>query len=128
MTLLHDSADQSPLNRVQRGMHVLDAAGEDVGRVDLVQMGDPEADTTAGNESISAHPFDVVAVALSGGESEEPNVPEPLRSRLVREGYLKLEGGGLLEADRYVPAGSIRGVSEDRVVLSVPREALAHGR
>jgi hypothetical protein len=118
-----DNSDSSPLNRVQLGMHVVDAAGEDVGRVDLVQMGDPQAETTAGNEDVQHGPLDLVAAAL-GGE-REPDVPEPLRSRLVREGYLKLDSAHLLEADRYVPAKYVRDVSRDRVLLGVRRDALA---
>jgi len=123
MALLNDTADRGPLNRVQRGMHVVDAAGEDVGRVDIVQMGDPQAETTAGNETLPERPFDLVATAL-GGE-KEPDVPEPLRSRLVRGGYLKVDGPRLLASDRYVPAEYVRSVSEDRVQLSVGRDALA---
>jgi hypothetical protein len=123
MSVLNDTTDDGPLNRVQRGMHVVDSAGEDVGRVDVVQMGDPQAETTAGNEALTAHPFDLVATAL-GGE-KEPDVPEPLRSRLVRKGYLKLDGPHLLESDRYVSADYVRSVSEDRVLLSVRRDALA---
>jgi hypothetical protein len=110
------------LNGVHRGMHVVDVSGEDIGRVDLIRMGDPEATTTAGNTEITPRPLDLMAEAL-GGE-DEPDVPEPLRSRLVRTGYLKLDGAHLLEADRYVPADKVRDVSEDKVRLSVRRDDL----
>jgi hypothetical protein len=103
-------------------MHVVDAAGEDVGRVEMVQIGDPESATTAGNEARRG-PFDAVAKAI-GGEGE-PDVPEPLRSRLVRSGYLKVDGPGLLSADRYVQADYVRDVADDRVRLSVRKEELA---
>lgn len=114
------------LNAVQRGMHVVDASGEDVGRVDMIRMGDPEAATTAGNADMSVTPLDVIAVA-AGGE-EEPDVPEPLRSRLVRSGYLKLAGAHLFDADRYVPAEYVRDISDDRVRLSVRRDELIKER
>ncbi len=110
------------LNRVHEGMHVFDTHGQDVGRVDAVQMGDPEAATTAGNEGRTG-PLDVFAEAL--GDEREPDVPEPLRSRLVRSGYLKLDSSKLLAADRYVPASYVREVADDRVHLSVPGDELA---
>jgi hypothetical protein len=112
----------SKLNAVQRGMHVVDANGEDVGKVDMIRMGDPSAATTEGNTAMTPRPLDLVAEAI-GGE-QEPDVPEPLRSRLVRSGYLKLDSAGLLAADRYVPAEYVRGVDADRVRLSVRRDEL----
>lgn len=112
-----------PIGRVQHGMHVVDAAGEDIGRVDFVQMGDPQATTTAGNEDVRPSPFDLVAEAL--GDGREPDVPEPLRSRLVRSGYIKVDGPHLLDTDRYVPSQYVRDVAGDRVQLSVRREDVA---
>jgi hypothetical protein len=112
----------SRLNSVQPGMHVVDAAGEDVGKVDMIRMGDPEAQTTAGNNDLRAEPFDVLAKAM-GGEAE-PDVPEPLRSRLVRSGYMKLDGANLLDTDRYVSMDKVRDVADDRVRLSVRRDEL----
>jgi hypothetical protein len=109
------------LEKIQPGMHVIDATGEDIGKVDAIRMGDPEAVTTAGEEP---RPTLLNEVAASLGSHTEPDVPEPLRSRLVREGYLKLDSARLLEADRYVPADYVSGVSDDRVQLSVRREEL----
>lgn len=113
----------NPLSAVREGMHVVDAAGEDVGKVETVQMGDVEAGTTAGNEDMPARPLDLFAEAL-GGE-REPDVPEPLRSRLVRDGYVKIDSSKLLDADRYVPSSDVRGVEGDRVMLKVRRDDLA---
>jgi hypothetical protein len=117
-----NSNELGPLSRVQRGMHVVDASGEDVGKVDVIHMGDPEAATTAGNETVNATPLDRVAEAL--GADSEPDVPEPLRSRLIRSGYIKVDGAHLLDADRYVPGKYVRSVADDRVQLSVRRSEL----
>jgi hypothetical protein len=117
------SSNSDPLERVRTGMHVVDAAGEDIGTVEQIRMGDPEAATTAGNEDTRQAPLDLIGAAL-GGEGE-PDTVEPLRSRLIRTGYLKLAGAHLMEADRYVPGDCVRGVANDRVELSVRREALA---
>ena len=117
-----ENFSKDPLNAVQTGMHVVDAGGEDVGQVDQIHMGDADAVTTAGNERRNPSLVDRAAEAL--GAEAEPDVPEPLRSRLVREGYLKLNSSHLLDADRYVPADYVRGIRDGKVQLSVRREQL----
>jgi hypothetical protein len=124
MTGALEPIGSNPLDAVREGMHVVDAAGQDVGRVELVRMGDPEAATTAGNEERATGPFARVAEAFGG--HGEPDVPEPLRSRLVRSGFLKVSGGHLLAHDRYVPAERVGGVANDRVQLTVRREDLVN--
>src|SRR5262249_32636270 len=49
------------MNRIHEGMHVVDVRGEDVGKVDIIRMGDSEAATTAGNEDMPNRPFDLLA-------------------------------------------------------------------
>jgi hypothetical protein len=116
-------SETSPLGRIREGMHVVDEAGNDVGRVEYVQMGDEGATTTAGNEERSRGPLGVVAEAV-GGE-REPDVPEPLRSRLVRSGYIKVDGPNLLDTDRYVSSEHVREVSGDRVRLDIRKDEMA---
>ena len=118
-----DLGRTDPIGLVHEGMHVVDSSGEDIGRVEAVSMGDPEASTTAGNEERGRGGALGAVADVFGGE-REPDVPEPLRSRLVREGYIKVDGPNLLESDRYVPSEYVRDVSEDRVQLSVPKERL----
>jgi Uncharacterized protein conserved in bacteria (DUF2171) len=118
-----DLSGTDPIGRVHEGMHVVDSSGEDIGRVESVSMGDPQASTTAGNEE-RGRPGALGAVADAFGGEREPDVPEPLRSRLVREGYIKVDGPNLLDTDRYVPSEYVRDVSEDRVQLSVPKDRL----
>src|SRR5437660_707247 len=45
--------NSATIARVQEGMRVVDATGEQVGKVAYVKMGDPEAVTTQGNEPIA---------------------------------------------------------------------------
>jgi hypothetical protein len=103
-------------------MHVRDASGQDVGEVEMVQMGDTQAFTTEGNDDQRPTALEYVAESL-GGE-REPDVPEPIRSRLVRSGYIKVDGPGLLAADRYVPSEYVGEVTEDTVRLSVRKDDL----
>ena len=85
-----DLSGTDPIGRVHEGMHVVDSSGKDIGRVESVSMGDPQAATTAGNEE-RGRPGALGAVADAFGSEREPDVPEPLRSRLVREGYIKVD-------------------------------------
>jgi hypothetical protein len=110
--------------RIREGMRVVDAAGEDVGKVEYFEMGNPEAATAAGNEpQPSSGLLEAAAESITPGEAE-PDVPEPLRTRLVRTGFIKIDGPGLLEADRYVSSERIRDVSAERVHLAVRKSDL----
>ena len=88
------SVDTSAMSRVQEGMRVVDAAGEDLGKVEYLQMGDPEAVTTEGNEH---RPDDLVGQVMERAlpDESEPDVPDPLRAELQRTGYLKIGGHGI---------------------------------
>ena len=111
------------MSRIREGMRVVDAAGEEVGKVEYFEMGNPEAATTAGQEMRSTGLVDVAAEAIVPGE-DEPDVPEPLRTRLRRTGFLKIDGPGLFERDRYVSSERIRDVTNDQVHLAVRKEDL----
>jgi hypothetical protein len=110
-----------PISRVREGMRVEDAAGVEVGRVELIRMGDPGVDQPAREPQ-----RDLIGAAAETfvPEEREPDVPEPLRARLRRTGYIKIDGPNLLDADRYVSAEQVGDVSADRVRLSVRREEL----
>jgi hypothetical protein len=105
-------------------MKVVDSAGDEIGTVGDISMGDPEAATTAGNEPrATGGVMGDVAAAIAPGRGE-PNVPEPLRSRLVREGYIKIDAGVLGSATRYASSEQVERVDGDRVVLNVTKDAL----
>jgi hypothetical protein len=126
---MHERAGSTPtgssrlIEHVYDGMKVVDAAGEKVGEVEYVQMGDPEAATTQGNEPADGGFLGDVARAV-GGDEREPDVPEPKRSQLLRMGFIKVDGPGLLETDRYVRADRIARVADDTVTLTVTKERL----
>jgi hypothetical protein len=130
------------LEQVREGMKVVDASGEDIGRVDYVQMGDPEAVTTRGEGftmrgAIVAGPGSATGAPAASGsgpviaapiwpidDATGPDVPEPLRARLIREGYFRVDGPFLFGKDRYVQADMIAGVRGDTVMLRVNKDAL----
>jgi hypothetical protein len=111
------------MSRVKEGMRVIDAAGEEVGTVEYVEMGNPEAATTAGQEVHTSGLVELAAEAIVPGEAE-PDVPEPLRTRLIRTGFIKIDGPGLLAHDRYVSSERLRDVTTDQIHLTVRKADL----
>lgn len=114
-----DPVESQIINQVREGMRVVDVTGEELGTVEIVQMGDPEAVTVQGD---SLHePGEAIRDFFGVGE---PDVPEPLRSRLLRSGYVKIDGKGWIDTDRYVTPEVIGGVAGDTVTLSVAKDHL----
>ena len=85
------------IDQVRTGMMVVDAAEEPLGTVAYVGRSDPGATADA----------------------DEPEVPEPERSELRRSGFIKVEGAGLSDTDRYVKSERIAAVSGDTVRLTL---------
>ena len=134
------------MSQVTEGMRVVDANGDDLGQVDYVKMGDPQAVTTMGEDVGDAGTFGAGGVAgggatggsggagsglvgggFVGGDGGEPNVDDPLRSQLVRTGFIKVGGSGWFGKDRYVSADAVAGVSGDTVQLNLTKDQLAEG-
>jgi hypothetical protein len=120
------------IEQVREGMKVIDAAGEDLGTVSRVHMGDPEAVTTQGQEygggAMVTDPGIVGHVARGlVGDEREPDLPDPKRSQLLRLGYIKIDAPGLdlLGAtDHYASGEQIQTVSGDTVRLAVRKDQL----
>ena len=114
-----------PIEMIREGMTVVDSAGEKVGKVEGLKMGDPGAVTEQGNELQDTGLLGDIAEAFVGDE-REPDVPAPIRARLLRTGYIKIDSPGfLIETDRYVSAERIASVQGDTVHLRVPKDQLA---
>jgi hypothetical protein len=127
MSALFSTVYAGPIAGVEIGMPVVDVDGIPLGVVEYLNMSDPEAVTTEGNrlEPIGGWLRDLAGV-LTGGNIMEPRVPEPLRTRLNRTGFIKLAAPGLLHHHRYVRADRIAQVRDGRVELSVRAEDVAH--
>lgn len=116
------ASDHQPIERVQPGMRVVDSMGADLGKVDLVKMGDAEAVTTRGqNVGEYAGLYGAVGRVLAGAE---PDVPAQFAAQLIRVGYIKIDGKGVLDVDRYAGADQIAEVTDDSVRLAVHRNQL----
>lgn len=105
------------LERVREGMTVLDADGRALGTVTRLQMGDPQAATTAGNEPAASGGLGAFG-AFGGGDPEGlGDVPDVLRQDLRRAGFIQVDGPGLEGANRLVPGDRVAEVSGDTVRL-----------
>ena len=120
----NDIFGSDAMSRVHEGMRVVDASGDEIGKVQYVQMGDPEAVTDQGNAGRPTELVGQLAQAVLPDE-REPDVPEPLQSRLRRSGYIKIDGPDLRDTDRYASSEHVRDVTGDEVRLNVRREQLA---
>ena len=113
--------DPGPIKHVTEGMTVIDDAGHDVGTVAEVKIGDPQAVTGQGQQAPQGGgQLAGLAAAFTAGTS----LPAQQQERLVRLGYLRINGPGRLADDRYVTADHVMSVEGDRVQLDVPAAAL----
>jgi hypothetical protein len=105
---------QAVLSRVTTGMAVVDVTGVEVGTVDLVQRGDPNAVAV---EAESVDPGSSLDELIGSAAVEEPDVPADLAARLLRTGYLKVSTDLAPTGAVYVPADHIAAVADGRVRL-----------
>jgi hypothetical protein len=116
-------AEDAPIEQVRENMRVVDRTGGELGRVELVKMGDPEAVTTAGQEEDEAS-GGLVGVLRRTIGGAEPDVPAPFAARLLRQGFLKVDGKGALDRELYVSADQIDKVENDEVHLNTDKQNL----
>ncbi|KOX14910.1 hypothetical protein V6W11_01375 [Micromonospora profundi] len=109
-------AQQATISRITTGMPVIDVAGTEIGTVDLVQRGDPNAVTV---QSPTADPGSSLDELIEATAVEEPDVPADLAARLLHTGYLKVSTESAGIGAVYVPADRIAAVADGRVSLTV---------
>ena len=97
------------------GMKVYDSRHKHIGKVDDLKF--PESEDIPGVEAADIDGTDrrdheslVETVAGAFGVEE---LPEVLRERLLREGYLRLDADGLFASDRYILPSQIASAAGD---------------
>ena len=124
-----EGQDSRILTQVYESMDVYDRTGDKIGTVEYLYFGavSEEADKSGLGPTTASEggphegsPIEDFAKVFSA----EDRVPEPLRERLRRHGFMRIDSTGLFAADRYVMADQIADVSDDRVTLRVTREEL----
>lgn len=132
-----DTDAETVIGQVTTGMRVVDATGAEVGTVDLVQRGDPnavtvQAPTTSASTSPvpAADPGSSLDELIESAALDEPDVPADLAARLLRSGYLKVctpAGAAPGPAGAvYVLADQVASVADGQVRLTVPAADLTH--
>jgi hypothetical protein len=117
---------QGTLRYVEEGMKVFDRENNEIGKVEYVRFGDDDPDTpeveASGLSDLRDRDDSLVDnIAKAFGADE---LPEELRSRLLHQGYVRLDANGLFAADRYITPNQIASVSGDGLQLNVTREEL----
>lgn len=120
----------SILEQVHEDMTVYDREGHKIGTVEDVYLGSvsevaDEFGTGAATSSDPDRPgsdsfIEDIAEVFTGKD----DMPEALRSRLLRKGYMRIDSSGLFAADRYATPDQVASVTGDEVHLSVSRDEL----
>ncbi len=117
------------LENIREGMTVHDSSGKDFGKVELVYLGEdaghvqpygPGAPTV---NDPTKRPASFVTNFVRAAFGDDV-LPEILRTRLLKEGFIRVDAAGLFAADRYVIRGQIGSVTGDDVHLNVTRDEL----
>jgi hypothetical protein len=114
------------LEKIHKGMKVLDQEAHEIGTVDFVKFGEEDPDKP-GVEAAGVDPLDDTqpSLAVTLMDVFRPDeIPDELRDRLIREGFVRMEAPGLFHADRYVLPEQIQAVNEDEVRLNVSKSEL----
>ena len=117
------------LNEVKEGMRVYDRDDNDIGTVRQVFLGAVSNTTHERGKGPATAPdpemrdeslFDNLAEAFS---ADDP-LPEALRGRLLREGFICIDAAGLFASDRFATSDQIESVSDDAVRLNLTKDEL----
>lgn len=120
--MTNTTGNDGPITEVRDGMTVFDSAGDKVGSVRAVRMGDPEAATAQGQES--GFGGGILGHLAEAFDSDSESVPDAAKERLARLGFLRVDAAGLFTGDRYVASDEIASVQDEDVHLSVPADKL----
>jgi hypothetical protein len=123
------STSNSILNQIDEGMRVYDREDNEIGTVRKVFLGSvtDEMNERGGGPATASSPevrddtlVDNLAEAFAG---DEP-LPETVRERLLRHGFIRIDVSGLFASDRFAMPEQIATVSDDRVRLRLTKEEL----
>lgn len=123
-----ENSDDTILDQVREGMKVCDNAGNEIGSVREVFLGavSDEVNERGGGPATANAPetrdetvIDYVARAFA----DEP-MPDVLRDRLLRHGFIRIDTHGLFASDRFALPDQIEAVSEDCIQLRLSKDEL----
>ena len=109
------------------GMKVYDVSRKQIGKIDDFKFSENEEEPDVepadidGTDLRNRRETILGAVAEAFGKEE---IPEVLRDRLLREGYIRLDTKGLMAKDRFILPSQIASAAGDEVTLNVDKDAL----
>ncbi len=109
------------------GMKVYDVSRKQIGKIDDFKFSENEEEPDVepadidGTDRRNRRETILGAVAEAFGKEE---IPEVLRDRLLREGYIRLDTKGLMAKDRFILPSQIASAAGDEVTLNVDKDAL----
>ena len=108
---------------IEVGMKVFDSEHREIGTVDGLKYPEnaiaPDIEPATVEDRDDDTLIDMVAEAFG-----REDIPEPLRSQLLRDGYVHLDASGLFAKDRYILPEQIARMTADGIQLNVTRDAL----
>jgi hypothetical protein len=117
------------LAQVYEGMGVYDRTGRKLGTVETVYLGELiETDDAYGQDPATLSVREKREVSLiedfARAIAITERVSDPLRERLLSQGFMRIDSRGLFVVDRYALPEQIDSVSDGRVMLRVNRDEL----
>ena len=111
---------------VHNGMRVFDSARNEIGKIDDFKFSENEDNPEiepggidGSDRKTESSLIENIAVAFRPSD-----LPEVLRDRLLREGYVRLDAKGLFAADRYILPDQIASATGEELILNVTKEDL----
>jgi hypothetical protein len=116
---------QNLMMQIHEGMTVYDRTGDAVGKVTFIRFGE-ENPAQPGPETITGSRTDTSESSLVEDIAEvfdDHDLPETIRGRLRRYGYIQIDAG-LLASDRLVFPDQVARIEQDGVHLNVTNDEL----
>ena len=109
------------------GMNVFDSHHRHIGKIDDLKFPenaiDPDIEPATVDETDKEDRRETLLGAIAEAFGKE-DIPEPLRSRLLVQGYIRLDADGIFKASRYILPSQIASASGDEVELNVDKDEL----
>jgi len=116
------------LAHIEEDMTVVDVNDDKIGTVEYVRFGDEDY-TEEGPETVSGYEREGASentfVDMIAEVFNPDDIPEPVKARMYRHGFLKVETG-LFKDDRYVLLDEVARINDDTVHLTITKDDLFH--
>jgi nucleoside phosphorylase len=119
------------IERIRKGMHVIDVNGKNVGVVEDLKFGDTAAASSEGQNDLLASSggadrviaapvqgFPIVMESASSEHADLAELPPEQAERLLRLGYIKVKTGHILHGHRFFASDEIADIRDDNVRLT----------